>query len=147
MQGITMNAPLRLLIAALFLAAPLNICSATSSTPTKGKIYHPGTQEHFTDALASNDLIVVDFFAEWCGPCKQLHKVFEDLATDKDCDNVLFIKVDTERQRGISNQYGITSLPTIILFVDGKQIKRLSGYHSKKELKAIIKETFATKKA
>lgn len=141
-----MNAPFRLLVAAL-LIAHLNICPTSSSMPTKGKIYHPGTQEHFSDALANNELVVVDFFAEWCGPCKRMHSVFEDLATDKECDNVLFIKVDTEKQRGISNQYGITSLPTILLFVDGKLIKRLSGYHSKKELKTIIKETFATKKA
>lgn len=114
--------------------------------PTRGKIYHPGTDQQFHDTLNNFELVVVDFYADWCGPCVQMHKVIEDLATDKECEDILFIKVNTSVHYGLSHQFGITGLPTIILFVDGKPIKRLHGYHNKKDLKAAIKSTFRVPK-
>lgn len=141
----------RILIVALLLS--INVVSTYTNTdtqvvvPTRGKIYHPGTDEHFQNAVNTYDLVVVDFYADWCGPCKQMHKVIEDLATDKDCDDILFIKVNTDHQRSLSNRYNITSLPTIIFFVDGKPIRAVYGYHTKKQIKQLIAETFRIPKA
>lgn len=141
----------RILIVALLLS--INVVStytytdAHSEVPTRGKIYHPGTDEHFHNALNTFDLVVVDFYADWCGPCKQMHKVIEDLATDKDCDDILFIKVNTDHQRSLSNRFNITSLPTIIFFVDGKPIRAVYGYHTKKQIKQLIVEIFRIPKA
>ena len=113
----------------------------------RGKIYHPGTDEHFHNALNTFDLVVVDFYADWCGPCKQMHKVMEDLATDIDCDDVLFIKVNTDHQRSLSNRYNITSLPTIMFFVDGNPIHTVYGYHNKRQMKDLITKTFRIPKS
>ncbi len=108
--------------------------------PIKGKIFRPGTEEHFETMLQRYDIILVDFFADWCGPCKQMHKVIEALAQDRDLDEVLFIEVDTEIQRTLSAKYHISALPTIIIFVDGTPLRTLYGYQDKKSLKKILQE-------
>lgn len=108
----------------------------------KGKLYHPGTTAQFKDMLHKYDLVVVDFYADWCHPCKQMNKVFDALIQDTALDDVLFVKINTDTQHSLSNEYNIRSLPTIILFVDGKPIRTLYGAHDKKSLKKIIQETF-----
>lgn len=137
---------LRILLIALLLSFNISTsyCHTDSEAlvPTRGKIYHPGNDQQFHDTLNNFELVVVDFYADWCGPCRQMHKVIEDLATDPECEDILFIKVNTDVHRGLSYQFSITGLPTIILFVDGQPIRKLHGYHSKKDLKAAIKSTF-----
>lgn len=137
---------LRMLFIALLLslnAAPTySTTDIESAIPTRGKIYHPGSDQQFHEVLNQFDLVVVDFYADWCGPCKQMHKVIEDLATDRECEDILFIKVNTDYHRSLSNHYNIYSLPTIIFFFDGRPIRTLYGYQNKKDLKATIKSTF-----
>ncbi len=106
--------------------------------PIKGKIFRPGNPENFEMMLQRYDIILVDFFADWCGPCKSMHKVIESLAQDRDLDEILFIEVDTDAQRVLSNQYRISTLPTIIIFVDGRPLRTLYGYQDKKSLKQIL---------
>lgn len=111
--------------------------------PTRGKIFRPGNQENFQLMLQRYDIVVADFFADWCGPCKQMHKVIEALAQDADLDEILFIEVDTESQRALSAQYHISSLPTIIIFIDGKPLRFLYGVQDKKNLKKILLEVLS----
>lgn len=112
----------------------------STEEPTRGKIFRPGTQENFETMLQRYDIVLVDFFADWCGPCKQMHKVIEALAQDKDLDQVLFIEINIDVHHALSSKYHISSLPTIIIFVDGKPLKTMYGYKDKKSLKNLLQE-------
>ncbi len=139
-------------LSSLIFLTLLSFCSSYSnptideSMPVRGKIYHPGNLEHFHNAINTYDLVIVDFYADWCGPCKMMHKVIDELAQAKEFEDILFIKINTDVQRHISNHFNITSLPTIIFFVDGQPINRVYGYQNKKQMKEIIGHTFRSPK-
>ncbi len=85
-----------------------------------------------------NDLIkegthLVDFYAEWCGPCKMLHPILESI--EKKID---IIKVDIDKFEKLSIEYRIMSVPTMIFFKDGKKEEEVIGFHTEEELLEII---------
>jgi len=82
----------------------------------------------------TNDLTLVDFYATWCGPCKMLAPVLEQL---KDID---VIKVDAEEERELSYKFSISAVPTLILFKDKQEIARTQGYHDLEELQNWINQ-------
>lgn len=82
--------------------------------------------------------VLVDFWAAWCGPCRQLSPLVEQIATEKS-DVMNVAKVDVDANNGISNQYGIQSIPTLILFKNGKPVKQMLGYMPKEKILDQIK--------
>ena len=82
--------------------------------------------------------VVVDFFATWCGPCKMLSPVMDNIAND--LQDIKFYKVDVDKNEDIAREYGIMSIPTIIIFNDGEVVNTLVGLRSKDELLEVIKE-------
>ncbi len=82
-------------------------------------------KENF-DEKVSKGTTIVDFFAEWCGPCKMLGPVFEKLSTE--FENVNFAKVDVDSEGSLAQRYNVMGVPTMIIFRDGKEIERIGGF-------------------
>jgi thioredoxin 1 len=87
-------------------------------------------------ALISYGKVVVDFYADWCGPCRALGKALEKLAQER--SDVLFVKVDVDEYSDIAGRYGVRSIPTIILFKNGSQVHKATGFNGEAALKATI---------
>ena len=85
----------------------------------------------------SEKLVLVDFWSVWCGPCKMLGPVVEELS--EECDDVVFAKVNVDENPDLASQFGIMSIPTLILFKNGEKAGVSVGYKSKDELKDFIK--------
>ena len=79
---------------------------------------------------------VVDFYATWCGPCKMFGPVFEEVSKENDFN---FIKLDVDKCSDIAREYGVMTIPTVILFKDGKEVKRKVGFMSNDELTEFLK--------
>ena len=83
-------------------------------------------QASFNNAISGNHLVLVDFWATWCGPCRMLAPVIEQLGAQYE-GKVVVGKVDTDEQPALAMQFGIMSIPTVILFKDGKEVERKVG--------------------
>ena len=76
------------------------------------------TSENFNREMANNDLLLVDFWAEWCGPCKSMHPIFTRMA--KKYKRVRFARVNVDNAQDIAMKYGVQSIPTFIMFKNGE---------------------------
>ncbi|MCZ2484068.1 thioredoxin [Aquirufa sp. KTFRIE-69F] len=93
----------------------------------------------FADLLKSPEPVLVDFSAEWCGPCKQLKPILEQLKS-KIGNSAKIIKIDVDKNRTLADKFQIRSVPTLILFKDGKSVWRQSGVIPASTLEGIIKQ-------
>ncbi len=89
------------------------------------------------DVIQSSEPVVVDFWAEWCGPCRMIGPALEDIANDMQ-GKVKIAKVNVDENPGIAAKYGIRSIPTLLLFKDGKQINQKVGAAPKGDLQRWI---------
>lgn len=94
------------------------------------------TADNFNDAISANDFVVIDFWAEWCGPCRKFGPVFEQVS-DKHTD-IVFAKVDTEVQQELAQAFEITSIPTLMIVRDQIAIFRQPGALSEAGLDDLI---------
>jgi thioredoxin 1 len=91
------------------------------------------------EVLQSDVPVLVDFWAEWCMPCKMIAPIVEELAAEY-AGKVKFGKVDTDASRDTSTKFGITAIPTLVLFKGGEVAKQLVGLLPKKDLKDAIED-------
>lgn len=84
------------------------------------------------EVLKSEKPVVVDFWAEWCGPCRMVGPVIEEIASEN--DDVKVCKLDVDNNQGTAANYGVMSIPTIILFENGEVKKQVTGYMPKEQL-------------
>ncbi len=93
-------------------------------------------KENFNEkVLKDKGTVLVDFFATWCGPCKMLAPVLEQVAQDT---TAKIYKVDIDESEDLARSYGIMVVPTMIIFKDGKQVEKFSGYMQKDAILAKI---------
>ena len=93
--------------------------------------------EKFNEMINGEQLTLVDFFATWCGPCKMMHPILEQLK-EKMGDDIRILKVDVDKNEALSMQYRIQSVPTLMLFKKGEMLWRQSGAMRLADLKATI---------
>jgi thioredoxin 1 len=104
-----------------------------------------GSEIELTDATFDNTVhnsdvpVLVDFWAPWCGPCRMIAPIIQELA-DEYADKAKICRLDTDEARDSAMEYGITAIPTIILFKDGQVQKKWVGLTSKKDLAKAIDE-------
>lgn len=99
--------------------------------------------QHFTDenfaeeVLRSEKPVLVDFYAEWCGPCKMMGPVIDEVAEEMK-DSWLVCKVNVDEAPESAGKYGVQSIPTLIVFKKGEEINRSMGFKSKEAVKALM---------
>ena len=94
-----------------------------------------------SEVLEQSKLVLVDFWAEWCGPCKQIAPTLEELA-EKYSENLSVCKVDVDANRELALQYNVRSIPSLMIFKNGEMVDSLIGAVSLEELEDLVTRNF-----
>ncbi len=98
------------------------------------------TTENFINEVMNSDKpVLLDFYAEWCGPCKMLSPVLHEIAEEK-ADVLKIGKINVDEQMELAQHFQVFSVPTLMLFKNGKVVAKSVGYHSKDEIIAMVEE-------
>lgn len=96
------------------------------------------TNKEFNEIISNENITLIDFYADWCGPCKALSPVIDEIALERMDITVGKVNVDTERD--LAEKYKVRSIPTMVIFKEGKEIERMVGFLPKEEILSKIKE-------
>ncbi|RQG95533.1 thioredoxin [Natrarchaeobius chitinivorans] len=99
-------------------------------------IYVEGA-DHLDSIVEGADVVLVDFFASWCGPCKMLEPILDGLASETDA---VIAKVDVDDNQQLAGSYGVRGVPTLVLFADGDQVEQRTGALPAERLRGLIEE-------
>ena len=101
------------------------------------------TDSTFEEMVVESDkLVLVDFWAEWCGPCKMIAPVLDELANELD-GKLVIGKLDIDENQDTAMAFGVMSIPTLLLFKDGAPVERIVGYQAKPQLLARLQSHLA----
>lgn len=95
------------------------------------------TRENFNEIIKSDKPVLVDFWASWCGPCRMVSPVIDQIAEEY-AGKISVGKVNVDEQGSLAAEFAIVSIPTVILFKNGKEVKKLVGVHSVDDYADII---------
>ena len=94
------------------------------------------TEQNFEETIKNNDIVIVDFWAEWCGPCKSFSPIYEDVSNNH--DDIVFGKVDTESQQALAGHFQIRSIPTLMIFREEIVLLSQAGMMNASQLEEVI---------
>ena len=97
-----------------------------------------GSEANFNELIGKGE-VLVDFFATWCGPCRMLSPVLEEISSDR--AGIKVVKIDVDECPSLARNFGVMSVPTLYLFKDGKEVSKKSGFMPKEELLDWINES------
>lgn len=93
----------------------------------------------FNDLISSDTPTLIDFYADWCGPCKMQGPILQDLSKEMG-DKVRIVKIDVDKNQAISGQLQVRNIPTLMMYKSGKQVWRKAGVSSKDELVGVVEQ-------
>ena len=96
---------------------------------------HVESVDQFSDVTTDYDVVLVDFYADWCGPCNMLEPIVASVAAKTDA---AVAKVDIDQHQGLASQYGVRSVPTLVLFADGEQVEQVVGVQDESTLTNLV---------
>ena len=96
-------------------------------------------KDNFDQIKNSDKPVLLDFFAEWCGPCQMLAPILKEI-DEAYSDKVEIYKVNVDESADCAMRYGVTAMPTMVFFKDGEEVERIVGFLPKEELEKIIQE-------
>lgn len=104
------------------------------------KTVHIQSTTQFSNLLSSSSIVVADFYADWCAPCKQIAPIYEQLSAQLSKPNkITFAKIDVDRQQDLARSYNIRAMPTFVVFKNARQAEFIEGADPKK-LSAVVKD-------
>jgi thioredoxin 1 len=109
--------------------------ASDAGTATTNEPLHVDGQSQLNDVVAEYDVVLTDFYADWCGPCQMLEPVVETIAAETDA---AVAKVDVDANQQLAGAYGVRGVPTLILFADGEQVEEMVGVQGEEQLRALI---------
>ncbi|MCD2205316.1 thioredoxin [Halobacterium sp. KA-6] len=107
----------------------------TTGTESPDEPLYVNGQAELDDVTSDNDVVLADFYADWCGPCQMLEPVVETLAEDTDA---AVAKIDVDENPALASAYGVRGVPTLILFADGEQAEEVVGLQGEDQLRTLI---------
>ena len=94
------------------------------------------TKENYASIVESNALVLLDFWAVWCGPCKMIAPILNEIAAER--EDVVIGKVDVDSEMELAMQFGVSSIPTLVVIKDGKPVNKAVGYMPKEKILALL---------
>lgn len=100
-------------------------------------------KDNFQQEVVNSDVpVIIDFYADWCGPCQMMAPVFEEVSKDYE-GRLNFVKLNTEENPKVADQFGIKGIPCLIIVNKGEEVDRIVGFNAKDQLKAKIDSILA----
>jgi len=113
------------------------LAEQTGAPESPDEPVHVESEAHLSELVNDHRVVLVDFYADWCGPCKTLEPIVADLATETPAT---VAKVDVDVHQGLAGEYGVQGVPTLYLFAGGEPVERMVGVQDKATLSGLVEQ-------